>query len=116
MPSSLSSSDVREKSDCHDGNLLACLLRPRPMSVRNVSTSGTKGRGSGIGGAGRALWRHRIWLPGEKAVGDTIGRSDDHNRAALIAGYFKEACQLRGLSTFVRCQQLSGAENISYRV
>lgn len=55
MPSSLSSRDVREKSDSHDGNLLACLFRPRPMSVRKVWTSGTNGRGSGIGGAGRAL-------------------------------------------------------------
>lgn len=87
MPSSLSSGDVSENSASQEGNLLACLLRPRPMSVRNVSTSGTKGRGSGIVGAGRVLCRHRIWTLGavkEGVVVDTRGRSDDHSVRVLI--------------------------------
>lgn len=81
MPSSLSSGDVRENRASQEGNLLACLLRPRPMSVRNVSTSGTNGRGLGIVGAGRVLCRHRTWTLGavkEGVVVETRGRSDDH--------------------------------------
>lgn len=55
MPSSLSSGDVSENSASHDGNLLACLERPRPIRVRKVVTSGTNGRVAGIEGAGRVL-------------------------------------------------------------
>jgi len=39
---------VREKRKDHDGNLEVCLERPRPIRVRKVGTSGTKGVGSGI--------------------------------------------------------------------
>lgn len=60
MPNSLSSDDVAEKRFSHDENLDACLLRPRPMRVRKVGTSGTKGQGLGIGCRGRDLCRNRI--------------------------------------------------------
>lgn len=65
--------------------MLACLLRPRPMSFRNVSTSGTNGRGLGIVGGGRVLWRHRIWLLNVLVVGaETSGRNDDQRFWARI--------------------------------
>lgn len=66
MPSSFSCGDVREKRDSHDGNLDACLFRPRPISVRKVGTSGTNGLGCGIFGAGLVLWSHRVWLAPRK--------------------------------------------------
>lgn len=73
------------KSASQEGNLLACRLRPRPMSFRNVSTSGTNGRGLGIVGGGRVLCRHRIWLLNVFVVGaETSGRSDDQRLWALI--------------------------------
>lgn len=37
------------------GNLEACWLRPRPITVRKVCTSGTKGVGEGISPAGRVV-------------------------------------------------------------
>lgn len=68
MPSSLSCGEVREKRASHEGNLLAYLLRPRPIRVRKVGTSGTKGRGWGIGGAGLVLCSCRICPVREKAL------------------------------------------------
>lgn len=68
MPNSLSSGEVREKRAFHEGNLLAYLLRPRPIRVRKVGTSGTKGTGLGIGCAGRVLWSCRICPVLEKAL------------------------------------------------
>lgn len=50
MPSSRSCSDERENSASHVGNLETCWLRPRPMTVRKVWTSGMKGVGRGISG------------------------------------------------------------------
>ena len=47
MPSCFSSGEVRENKESHEGNLLAYLFIPRPISVRKVCTSGTKGTGSG---------------------------------------------------------------------
>lgn len=50
MPSSLSCTEVRLKSADQDGILEACCERERPMSVRKVVASGTKGVGGGGGG------------------------------------------------------------------
>jgi hypothetical protein len=50
MPSSLSWSEDREKRASQVGNFEACALRPRPIRVRKVGTSGQKGVGSGISG------------------------------------------------------------------
>lgn len=71
MPSSLSSGDVRENSDSHEGNLDACLLRPRPMRVRKVVTSGTNGRGDGIAWGGRVLCRKRLCTLARHVFGAT---------------------------------------------
>lgn len=49
-PNSRSWVDVRENKDCQVGIFAACWERLRPMSFRNVETSGTKGVGGGIGG------------------------------------------------------------------
>lgn len=63
MPSSRSWGDVREKRASQVGNLAVCELRPRPMSVRKVLTSGTKGVGDGIIGALLACWcACRVWM------------------------------------------------------
>lgn len=51
MPSSRSCDDVKEKSAFQLGIFEACWLRLRPISVRNVCTSGTKGVGRGAFGA-----------------------------------------------------------------
>ena len=53
--------EEREKRDCQVGILPECCERLRPMSLRKVEASGTKGVGWGIGGGeveARA-WRWR---------------------------------------------------------
>jgi hypothetical protein len=48
------------KRASQEGNLEACLLRLRPMRVRKVDASGTKGIGAGIGRTLDELWRERV--------------------------------------------------------
>lgn len=50
-PSSRNCSDVRENRASHVGNLFAYCLRSRPIKVRKVSTSGTKGMVAGTSGS-----------------------------------------------------------------
>lgn len=50
---------MREKRDCQVGILAACCERLRPMSLRKVEASGTKGVGWGIGGCEVRAWRWR---------------------------------------------------------
>lgn len=50
MPSSASSDEVRVNSASQVAILVACWLRSRPISVRKVSTLGTKDVGSGTWG------------------------------------------------------------------
>lgn len=64
MPRSFSWGEVRLKRASQDVNLLACFERSRPMSVRKVDASGTKGVGEGIEGGGMRAWRKRgccVW-------------------------------------------------------
>lgn len=49
MPASFSCSEVYVKRDCQEGILDDWEERFRPMSLRKVSTSGTKGVGCGTG-------------------------------------------------------------------
>ena len=49
-PSSRSWGPVREKRECQVGNLAVWRVRSRPIRVRKVGGSGTKGVGGGIGG------------------------------------------------------------------
>lgn len=54
--------EFKVKSSSHEGILLACFDISRPMSVRKVWTSGTKGVGDGTG-EGAFLWSDRMyWL------------------------------------------------------
>lgn len=59
MPSSFSSGEVSVKSLSQDSIFAACADRPRPMRVRKVETSGTKGVGRGTGEGLMVLWRDR---------------------------------------------------------
>lgn len=59
MPRSLSCGEVRLKRASQDGILLAWVERPRPMSVRKVVASGTKGVGLGIEVGGTRACRNR---------------------------------------------------------
>ena len=51
MPSSFNWGDVKEKRAFQVCILLPCWLRLRPIKVRKVWTSGTKGIGRGVRGA-----------------------------------------------------------------
>lgn len=60
-PRDLSCGEERVKSSSHEENLEAWSLSCRPMRVRKVGTSGTKGVGGGMVGGGRleVLWMVR---------------------------------------------------------
>lgn len=59
---------MRLKSDSQEVILGACLESCRPMRVRKVGASGTKGVGCGMGGRGREECRERIcWRDCDRA-------------------------------------------------
>lgn len=49
------------KRESQEVNLEECVESLRPMRVRKVGASGTKGVGEGMGGAGMRAWRGRRW-------------------------------------------------------
>jgi hypothetical protein len=59
MPRSRSSRDESWNISSQDVNLAVCLERERPISVRKVAWSGTKGMGAGMGGRRMCTCRHR---------------------------------------------------------
>lgn len=89
MPSSRSWSDVRENRASQVGNLEACWLSPRPITVRKVCTSGMNGVGEGIVGG---------WLEGDE---DEAARMDccidgwKATRLAMGAKAVRNCCGLR---------------------
>ncbi len=73
-PRSRSWPEVREKRDGQLGILAACWERLRPIRVRKVDGSGTKGVGGGIGGwvVEVRAWRQRLHIatPRRDPLGD----------------------------------------------
>ena len=73
-PRSRSWPEVREKREGQLGILAACWERLRPMRVRKVGGSGTKGVGEGIGEGVVEVraWRQRVQMvmPRKRVVGD----------------------------------------------
>ena len=65
-PSSLSWFEDREKRASQEVNLEVCFESCRPMRVRNVAGSGTKGVGEGIGAR---CWRWRTVVSGFRRDG-----------------------------------------------
>ena len=101
-PSSRSCSDERENRASHVGNLLACCRSPRPIRVRKVSTSGTKGMGAGISGSfgSESLCAHLACArrPGADVIGVATQARDrspkaDGTRKDFIRAVGGEICQ-----------------------
>lgn len=55
---------------------------PRPINVRNVSTSGTNGVGEGTEGVEACLWKHRThFLPMARGL---MSREDKRNELRIV--------------------------------
>lgn len=83
MPRSLSWSEVKENKAFQDGIFDACWLRLRPMRVRNVCVSGTKGVGRGIGAALMLSCRQRHCVLEAKLDCANGTRKDGIDRACV---------------------------------
>lgn len=74
MPRFLSCGEVRVKRASQEGILEAWVESLRPIKVRKVVVSGTKGVGLGTGGMAMGLWRRRCccwfwWFRGRSRRG-----------------------------------------------
>ena len=95
MPSSRNCSEVCVKSARQDVILEACWLRPRPISVRNVWTSGTKGVGGGMyWRSGRSWWRSRSCGVGDDRVRDSGKVESGRNVACLHSMVKVPSCSI----------------------